>query len=94
MIPLTEIIDWQGITLSVTYTPQGRLPVNHLAIKVVAPVGGTLPITETGYRSYFFYDDIAPLGGPIAYVRAWLDEAAQSPEWQERQQATQQLALF
>lgn len=68
MIPVTEIIDWQGITLSVTYTPWGRLPVSHLAIKVVAPVGGTLPITETGYRSYLFYDDIAPFGGPIARV--------------------------
>ena len=30
MIPVTEIIDWQGIALSVTYIPQGRLPVNHL----------------------------------------------------------------
>lgn len=25
MIPVTEIIDWQGITLSVIYTPQGHL---------------------------------------------------------------------
>ena len=32
MIPLTEIIDWQGITLSVTYTPQGAVKAGHCAV--------------------------------------------------------------
>jgi hypothetical protein len=50
-----------------------------------------LPFTETGYRSHFLGPGIVEeAGGPAAYVRAWLDHAAQSPKWRKQQTAARQ----
>jgi orotate phosphoribosyltransferase len=54
-----------------------------------------LPITETGYLSHFVAADaIDEAGGPVAYVVAWLDRAAQDKEWKSRIEAQRQLSLF
>jgi hypothetical protein len=54
-----------------------------------------LPITETGYRSYFLHpDEVEAAGGPAAYVLAWLGEEAQSPKWKRHVEASRQLSLF
>lgn len=98
----STIIDWQGITLSVTYEPtwlgRARSPdcaVAHLQVQTITPERSPLPITETGYRSHFVHpDDVAQLGGPVAYVRAWLDAEAAVPAWKTWLSASRQLSLF
>jgi len=95
----TTGIDWQGITLSVTYDPAsfggGAYTVAHLEIRSIAPAGAALPVTETGYRSHFLSPVyVEQAGGPAAYARAWLDREATSPKWQRHVTAARQLSLF
>jgi hypothetical protein len=33
-------------------------------------------------------------GGPVAFARAWLDDAAKDPKWIESERARKQLSLF
>jgi len=94
---ITEIMEWEGITLSVScerdYATMTGL--THLSIHVLAPSTSKLPITGTGYRSHFLSEvEVEVLGGPLGYVRAWLDAEAATPEWREQQQAARQMALF
>jgi len=91
----SDIIDWQGITLSVDYTPDRYgTGVHHLEIRVLQPLGAILPVTDTGYRSHFFSEEVEPYGGPAGYVRDWLDRHAASPEWKRQELASRQLRLF
>ncbi len=99
----TAAFEWRGVTVSVSYEPnwlnmratRWDMARSHLEVRAVAPEGARLPITETGYRSYFLHpDDVTEAGGPAEYVRAWLDHAAQSPEWRRRVEAARQLTLF
>ncbi|MFT4075640.1 MAG: hypothetical protein QM647_08900 [Asticcacaulis sp.] len=95
----TFIIDWQGITLSVTYEANWmnckRPGYAHLQIESITPRRMPLPITETGYRSHFIHPSaVVELDGPVAYVLAWLDATANAPEWREAQDHRRQLSLF
>jgi hypothetical protein len=95
MSPEPFTLDWQGIALSVTYRANSYGPnVHHLEIRVLEPAGAILPVTDTGYRSHFFHDDVDAHGGVAAYVTAWLDQAATDPAWKRRQEAARQLRLF
>jgi hypothetical protein len=93
-------IAWQGIAITVTcernalaLADAGVATSAHLAI--TAANRRPLPFTETGYRSVFVDPaDIDAAGGPVAYVTAWLDLAAQSPQWRTRAMAAEQLSLF
>jgi hypothetical protein len=92
-------ITWQGISIAVTYDAnwlnmeRHGAPIAHLAVEV--PDGQRLPFTETDYRSHFLRpDSIEAEGGPAAYVLAWLDYAARSPEWRRHVKASRQLSLF
>jgi len=95
-------IDWQGIALSISYeydwlnmARSGGRHVAHLQIRSIAPACAPLPVTETGYRSHFVNpDDIEAEGGHVGYVVAWLNHAAETPEWRERQDAGRQMSLF
>lgn len=60
------------------------------------PEGARLPITATGYRSYFHKPGtIETLGGDVvAQVIAWLDEEAANPEWRAYAEAGRQGELF
>ena len=52
------------------------------------PERAALPISEAGYRSYFVpADSVTVLGGPVEYVRAWLDHEAALPAWQAAREA-------
>ncbi len=67
----------------------------HPAVRSIRPDNATLPITETGYRSHFVRaETVEALGGPEAYVRAWLLEASRDPKWKARQDAARQMSLF
>jgi hypothetical protein len=52
-------------------------------------------MTETGYRSHFTSRaEIESHGGPIAFVRQWLDSEAATPAWRAQQAAARQMSLF
>jgi hypothetical protein len=96
-----HILEWAGLLIEVRYSPDWLesycvtygYPLAHLEIKTVNRE--PLPVTETGYRSHFDRaDNIEAEGGPVAYVLAWLDHAAQSQEWKQAVQKRQQLTLF
>ena len=96
-------IDWNGITVEISYEPEWMggfsevygEPLCHLEIKSVSPERAALPVTETGYRSAFLAQSVVMQeGGPVAFVRGLLDEAAADPEWKQAQDEARQLALF
>lgn len=96
-------IDWRGITVEISYEPEwlGGLaeaygePLAHLQVRSVSPERAALPVTETGYRSAFIAGSVITLeGGPVAFVREWLDEAANDPEWKSKQEEARQLCLL
>ncbi len=99
----TEQFVWRDITIEVRYCPDWSpsyaeiygYPLAHLEIESVNPLKAALPMTETGYRSHFCG---APLideeGGPLAFVRAWLEQAADTPEWKAQEAAARQFSLF
>jgi hypothetical protein len=98
----THRITWRGIVVEIGYEPSwldlteinGTIKA-HLDITAVQPERAPLPMTETGYRSHFpMQDDVADAGGPVSYVLAWLDHAAEDPAWKARQAAARQLTLF
>jgi hypothetical protein len=96
-------IDWHGITVEIRYEPSwspamdscyGR-SMAHIELHVIDPACAKLPVTDTGYRSHFIPNDIViEAGGAIHYVRAWLDDEAQTPAWKDAQEAARQFALF
>jgi hypothetical protein len=91
---------WEAITIEVTYEAEwlrsaGAYQTAHLQVRSIDPDRAPLPFTETGYRSRFLpRQEVEELGGAEAYVRAWLEEAATSPEWRAERAAGQQLTLF
>ncbi|MEJ1967452.1 MAG: hypothetical protein WDN03_02260 [Rhizomicrobium sp.] len=93
----TEKLEWQGITISVSYQRgyASMRDLTHLSIQIVEPSTSTLPITGTGYRSHFLSEaKVVEWGGPLGYIRAWLDAEAATPKWQAQQAARRQLSLF
>ena len=97
----TETITWCGVTIEVAYeadwlnSSSGPHPVSHLAITSVVPAKAPLPITDTGYLSYFTEPGVVEQqGGPSAFVLVWLDDAAQSKEWRRLEVTGRQLDLF
>lgn len=105
MIPriFVQRIDWNGITVEVSYEPEwlGGLaeafgePLARLQIQSVSPERAALPVTETGYRSLYVINSVIMMdGGPVTFVRGWLDAAADDPAWKRTQDASRQLALF
>jgi hypothetical protein len=98
-----ERFDWRGISVSVAYEADwlgmskelSQFATAHLEIRSEEPSNAALPVTETGYRSHFIARGaVEQTGGPVAYARAWLDDAAKTPAWKRRQEASRQLSLF
>ena len=98
-----ERLDWQRIVVSVSYEadwlgmsksfPEGA--VSHLEIEAVSPERAVLPVTDTGYHSQFLRcGTVEGAGGPAAYAKAWLDEAAKAPAWRRKDAESRQLSLF
>ncbi len=85
---------WRGITIHIREEAPycGMQGLNHLDIEAVAPERTPLPFTETGYRSHFYYGE--PVADAVEAVLAWLEEAAEEPEWKAREAASRQLTLF
>lgn len=87
---------WHGIDIEATYAPRKWNAIAHLEIRSLAPEGAPLPISSTGYRSYFHpIGTIESLGGNVvAQVVAWLDEEATKPEWRVHVTQHRQGELF
>jgi hypothetical protein len=95
----TYRMDWEGIALSVRWTPDWLnmtargYDIAHLELVSVDRV--PLPITETGYRSHFTSRALVEgEGGPVSFARKWLDLEAMSSDWKRQVEASKQLALF
>lgn len=69
--------------------------MSHIEIKTVKPEKAALPITDTGYKSHFtLKGNIDEYETPAAFVKVWLDHAAQSEEWKIIQDKARQMSLF
>ncbi|MEF2553963.1 hypothetical protein VQ042_21910 [Aurantimonas sp. A2-1-M11] len=96
----THTILWRGLSLEVRYEQnwlgtEGVFSTAHLQVNTVSPESAPLPITETGYRSRFIdAETITEAGGPVAFVQAWLDQAAETKSWKEQQEKGRQMTLF
>ena len=92
--PQAFAIVWDGTPVDITYRQRRwKSDFDHIELRV--PDGHILPVTETGYRSHFLLSGIAKeYGGVPAFVSAWLDHEAKSPEWKARKDASRQMSLF
>ena len=99
----TEILhlDWQGIAIEISFTPDWSRayrevyghPLTHIEVR--AENKQPLPITETGYYSLFVPAcEVEENGGPLAYVKTWLDVNAESDDWKEYCEEQRQGSLF
>ena len=89
------IAEWRSVHFRINWKANWlNTGMAHIEIICLAK-GARLPVTETGYRSHFTPPAaVANRGGPVAYVMAWLDAEAASPEWQKHAAASRQLDLF
>ena len=92
--------NWNGIEIEIRWNADYVVfddgeSMAHLEVESVQPKHAPLPITETGYRSHFIHrTDVDHMGGPEAYVEAWIAEVANTPVWRNAEAASRQLALF
>jgi hypothetical protein len=91
-------LQWGDVSLEISYEPGWmgmKDGIAHLEIRVLSPKGAIIPITDTGYRSHFLSSVyVESAGGPVPYVRAWLDSTATTSGWKKREIASRQLSLF
>lgn len=85
-----ETMQWRGLKVEVRYcrdwTPIYREIYGYALAHLEVRCARALPITKTGYLSKFERaENIDAEGGPVAYVRAWLDHAAPQPQEDPRQ---------
>ncbi|MEA3043132.1 MAG: hypothetical protein QOH47_970 [Sphingomonadales bacterium] len=97
--PKPEIIRrklvWRGVLIAIQYAPEGCGFSARLELRVTAPEGVPIPVTESGYRSHHVYPfQVKSVGGPVAYVRKWLDQEARSLAYRRALDRWRQLDLF
>lgn len=91
---------WRGVALRIQWEPRflntnALAQPGHLQIESTEPCRAPLPITETGYLSWFTSPTLVQEnGGPAAFVLQWLDAEASGPAWAQAQSDRQQLSLF
>ena len=92
--------NWNGIEIEIRWIADyvsfdDGQSMAHLEVESVKPARAPLPITETGYRSHFINrSNVDHMGGPEAYVEAWIHEMSHTHAWRETAVASTQLALF
>jgi hypothetical protein len=78
--PITTILIWNGIKIMVIHTSNKFGEIDHIELHSENRV--PLPVTETGFRSHFCHEsDIEPYGSALAFVQAWLNHEAMTPQW-------------
>lgn len=92
---ITEIeMIWEGRAIRLSYLARRWSTIDHVEIQAVD--GKPLPITETGFRSYFF-GPVEPALNPdevVQMITTWLDCEAATPSWQAYIENSKQLSLF
>ncbi len=83
---------WQDRSIEVSYQANWLNSGHwHIELRCADP----LPVTTTGYRSQFVAADVIKRPDDVeAYVRGWLDQAAEDPSWQRLLDDSRQLKLF
>lgn len=94
---IKSVLLWDGIEIEITYTPNWHYMlsqtdvVSHIELRSKERI----PVTETGYRSMFFYQHTSSIIPSVDdMIVEYLDDAAQSKEWQRYRKQKQQLSLF
>ena len=85
---------WESRAIRLSYFVRRWSTIDHVEIQTVD--GKPLPITETGFRSYFF-GPVEPALSPdevVQLITAWLDCEAATASWQEYIENSKQLSLF
>lgn len=92
----THRFTWQGILIEVVYDPLKWDVTAHLEVRSIKPERAPLPITETGYLSYFHEPGTVEQndGTLVEQVLWWLDERAKSKAWIKYVEASRQGELF
>lgn len=91
--PIVAMLLWNGIKIMVNHVPNFHQEIDHIEVR--AENDQRLPITETGYRSHYPHESqIEHYGSALAYVQAWLDHEAATPEWRAYEVTSRQLSLF
>ena len=92
--------NWNGIEIEIRWIADYLAfddgnSMAHLEVMSLKPERAPLPITETGYRSHFiFRSEVERMGGPEAYVEAWIAEVTNTIKWRNAEVASRQYALF
>lgn len=92
--------NWNGIEIEIRWIADyvsfdDGHSMAHLEVESISPARAPLPITQTGYRSHFINRcNVDEMGGPEAYVEAWINEMSRTNAWRETAVASRQLALF
>lgn len=89
-------LTWQGIEVEATYCPLRWKVIAHLGIEAVEPLRAPLPISQSGYQSWFHQPRTIEESGLSVenFVIAMLDEAAASSEWKTHVESSRQGTLF
>ncbi|HBH90000.1 hypothetical protein [Ponticaulis sp.] len=86
-------LNWQGREITLRFYPnRWNGPCDHIEIE--SENREPLPITETGYKSHFIPSGTVCSEKVETAVIEWLDRAAQSADWKEREAKTRQMSLF
>ena len=100
MEQIQAVLHWQDINIEITYQPRwgnDSVGVSHLEVRSLNPERSPLPITETGYRSHFFYsDEIYSVEEIKGLVEDWLNKDTQQTTWKayQHEQKNQHFTLF
>ncbi|MEQ8693786.1 MAG: hypothetical protein RIC85_00445 [Gammaproteobacteria bacterium] len=77
----SHVFDWRGSEVEIRYNPRYARKRGQWTAHLDISGESSLPITQTGFKHRFaFTRDVEDQGGPVHYVRAWLDRAALTPQ--------------
>lgn len=83
---------WRAILLTIKHTPTYFTHSDHVEVFVKKPLRASLPITTTGYRSYFLDPEVLEQnGGPVRFIQAELDRESAGKRWKEHSRKAAQL---
>lgn len=88
---------WRDIEIEVRYCANNYNAIAHLEIEAIKPPRERLPMTKTGYRSYFHAIGTIEKdygGNVVACVMDWLNTSSKEKAWLNYVEATRQGRLF
>ncbi|HQW94267.1 MAG TPA: hypothetical protein PLU58_00610 [Saprospiraceae bacterium] len=98
-MPIIYRFMWNNREVFIKYKPKTfdayeriyGTPLSHIAIECEQP----LPISDTGFKSYYIANSaLLEYGGPLEFVKDWLNEEAEKPAWKAFDAKHRQLSLF